>query len=149
MADRSFIGKPPYRCSLCGQLGAKQAHGELGIICQECYEKQAPICDFCSTSNPSWEYGCETFVTKDMGGYRFVEEWLACDVCHEFIEDDDYNSLLKFSMAEYKRRKSPVVPMQHDRIERLLYEKVGEIHQLFKKNRKGDCKPITNTKEEK
>jgi len=135
-----FIGKPPYRCSLCGQLGAREAHGEHGIICEECYKKQAPICDFCSVVNPTWEYDCNTFVTKEMEGYRFVNEWLACDVCHEFIEDDDYNGLLKFSMAEYRRNHPN--PKATDRLERLLMEKVGEIHNLFRKNRIGSCKLI-------
>lgn len=133
------------RCTKCGKVQMNEKGFYLsghakGNLCDDCAFKEPLICDFCSSPNPSYQYPCKTFQIPDViPPYIFNQEWAACEICRELIEDEDYGRLLNRSMIQYRKDTKPL----DDRRERLLYEKVGTIHALFRKNRQGPCEPIT------
>jgi hypothetical protein len=54
------------------------------------------ICDFCSGPDPAWRYPAVSFY--DSFGGRSVEDWLACEACHELIVADDRDGLARLSL---------------------------------------------------
>ena len=122
------------KCSLCGKENAAQAHAEHGIICDDCFDKQVPRCDFCSSRKVTWCYPANTFVSRDMPT-TMVTDWAACDECHELIEDNDYASLAVRSLECYKGYS-----LTSDSDKRRLIELLGSLHQQFASNRTGPAR---------
>ena len=65
-------------------------------------------CDFCSSSNPAWEYPAESFGTDatvddtlTVPLLRSAGSWLACQKCSDLIESGDMNTLAKRSLNAY------------------------------------------------
>ena len=54
------------------------------------------LCDFCSSPGPAWRYPAASF--HDMFGGRSVEDWLACEDCHELMVADDRDRLARRSL---------------------------------------------------
>jgi hypothetical protein len=66
------------------------------------------LCDFCSAPAPAWRYPATTFT--DLWGSRSIEDWLACEVCHELIVADDRDALARrFLNTESGRRAALVM----------------------------------------
>jgi hypothetical protein len=124
-------------CALCGAKGADSGHAIHGILCDSCYKKQDPLCDFCSSPEVKWRYEVETFTLKGIPGTRSVEDWAACDLCHEFIEDGDYPKLALRSVKTAEEGTGVSIPSQ---FRRMAIEAIGDMHKQFRDNRKGPAK---------
>jgi hypothetical protein len=55
------------------------------------------LCDFCSLSAPAWRYPAASF--RDTFGGWSVEDWLACEECHQMIMAGDRNGLARRSLC--------------------------------------------------
>ena len=86
------------------------------------------VCDFCATPGPRWRYPATSF--GDMAsGYGSVDDWAACDACHDLIECDDDRArrqLLQRSLVRFS-----------DRERRWLRPQVMEFHDQFREHRTG------------
>ena len=79
------------------------------------------VCDFCSTPGPRWRYPATSFIdTKS--GYGSVDDWGACDACHDLIERGDPRSqralvdrsLARFTTVWERRAMRPDLTAFHD-----------------------------------
>jgi hypothetical protein len=54
-----------------------------------------PVCDFCASENPQWEYSAIDFVdgADTPIPQRSVGGWLACDPCANCIQQNDWRGL--------------------------------------------------------
>ncbi len=90
------------------------------------------ICDFCSSTPVTWSYPAKTHESFAMEGLRgeSVGDWAACDICHEYIESDNWQALLDRSCATFV--------LQHPNIsDRFLREDLKSFHNLFRMHRTG------------
>lgn len=53
-----------------------------------------PKCDFCSSTQPAWDFPCETFALANLQT-RSQGNWLACDDCAELIVGERWRELAK------------------------------------------------------
>jgi hypothetical protein len=49
------------------------------------------ICDFCSAENPQWVCPCATYEVEP--GVQSRSDWMACDICAQFICHRVWNGL--------------------------------------------------------
>ena len=130
------------KCDACGAYPATEATNE-GTYCVVCFKNvRILVCDFCSKTPVKWSYDCPDFEAwagrneEDKITIRGMSRggWAACDVCHDFIEADDYESLLQRSVD---------VVMTDSNVPRELNEEVlRAIHQDFKDRRRGEAEPF-------
>lgn len=52
-----------------------------------------PICDFCSSLQPSVEYPCPDFTLPENPTYRSEGAWLACAECAVLVDDGRWETL--------------------------------------------------------
>jgi hypothetical protein len=66
----------------------------------ECKISDVPVCDFCSSKEPAWEYSAEDFLDGEDTGVvqKSVGGWLACDACANRIEKKDWRGLAERGM---------------------------------------------------
>lgn len=83
-----------------------------GIVGIEPFPSGPPRCDFCTDLSPTiatWEYDAEPFqVLVGVPGaptINFEDTWWACDVCHGFIERDDWRGLARRNEAGWFEKK--------------------------------------------
>lgn len=86
------------------------------------------VCDFCSTPGPRWRYPATSFIDT-VGQYGSVEDWAACQRCHDLIEKDDERSRRRLVDVSIR---SEVV---HER--RILRPQIMEFHEQFRAHRTG------------
>jgi hypothetical protein len=69
-------------------------------------------CDFCSTTqNVSWKFPCDDFsITFALGlkPQNFTGPWAACDVCKQFIEQDDRPGLAARALKLDPDKRNPL-----------------------------------------
>jgi len=56
-----------------------------------------PICDFCSSPDVRWRYHSSDFEM----GLMLLGDWAACDVCHNYIQNNDWIGLRKYVVNAY------------------------------------------------
>lgn len=84
------------------------------------------ICDFCSSSSVVWRYPTRSFNLTQIKA-RSVEDWAACENCHDLIEEGQWQALAVRSLATCTDAK-------------LLYwsrEFLRELHAKFNSHRMG------------
>jgi len=98
-----------------------------------------PICDFCADIGPAWDYPCESFQVMPPSvrvPFASHENWLACDPCHELIqqaiETGDVDSLIARMTSSFPLRGKELALLRRDM--RVIY---GE----FLARRTGDPEP--------
>lgn len=65
--------------------------------------RSEPVCDFCFDLRVRWLYPCETFYVDEMS-WGSSGEWLACDVCSEYIEGTMLASLRDRQHESWRQR---------------------------------------------
>src|SRR6266571_638696 len=125
-------------CPRCGLRPADQMTLD-GLCCIACRDKQAIICDFCSATDPCWDYPTQSFATGDVlevGDARYptmsTGGWAACQTCHDYIEALNYSSLLQRSVHTFLQKYGPL-PDNHAMV--LLRNELHQLHQQFRRHR--------------
>lgn len=86
------------------------------------------VCDFCSQPGPRWRYPATSFMdTKS--GYGSIEDWAACERCHDLIEKDDDRSRRRLVDLSIRTE----VPYER----RVLRPQITEFHDQFRAHRSG------------
>jgi hypothetical protein len=59
-----------------------------------------PVCDFCGSREPAWEYSAEDFVegAETPLPQVSVGAWLACDPCASCIQRNDWDGLAELGL---------------------------------------------------
>lgn len=92
----------PSHCHECGALlmgGLTEHRADCMIQKMIEYARdgkvQNPVCDFCSTPNPTHSFGCEsfTYVISGVPDRGSQDSWLACDICAEMVLSGDWLAL--------------------------------------------------------
>ena len=95
-------------------------------------EGELMICDFCSGPDPAWRYPAVSFY--DSFGGRSVEDWLACEACHQMIAASDRNGLARRSLC------APGVQMAVGLLGRAFaLDYCRDLHTRFWQARRGDA----------
>jgi hypothetical protein len=106
------------------------------------------ICDFCSNPEAGWRYPAKTFDSPDLGLVdtaaerafksnfgiltpRSVEDWCACDTCHDDIEHGRWDAIVN--------RATRGTPKE---IRRELKDHIRRLHRQFLANRTGPAAPL-------
>lgn len=93
------------------------------------------LCDFCSCPAPAWRYPADSF--HDRFGSRSVEDWLACEECHQLVVAGDRNALARRSLD------APGVQMAVGFLGRAAaLEYCRDLHDRFWRARRGEALPI-------
>jgi hypothetical protein len=74
-------------------IGSKTKTCSLGLLSQA----NDRFLGRCPGTFPAWRYPAVTLT--DMCGSRSVDDWLACEECHELIEAGDRNALARRSLT--------------------------------------------------
>ncbi len=104
-------------------------------------KNSTPVCDFCNSTDPRWEYPCKDFnsmTTVDVEKNRAKDwtmngAWLACDLCHELIEANNYEGLAERSAEKLILKEN--LP-QHIKDQLVTYLK--SLQMTFRLNRLGE-----------
>ncbi len=73
---------------------------------------QGPICDFCSSLSPRWDYGCADFiygfVLSSSGVKEYINRggWLACEECATRIDHQDWEQLFVRALPVTQNRSA-------------------------------------------
>ncbi len=59
------------------------------------HPEQNSICDFCGALGVAWDYPTDDFSTPGDDELIMVGVWAACDLCHDDIEADRWDMVLK------------------------------------------------------
>lgn len=100
---------------------------------------QAPVkpkyrCDFCFAQDPAWRYPCRSFDLPNTPGYASYEDWAACDKCHDVIEKQDIDMLVRRAM-----KHSPSIKNRESAASRVLRRALKELYLNFFRSRNGDA----------
>lgn len=104
-------------------------------------------CDFCSNAYIKFEYPTGDFDMPVISKVPVRSEggWLACEKCHDLIEDKKWELLAQHAISTYIEhgpvRPSPKVRSQ---MEKDLLPKVRELHDNFQKQRQGEARMVTS-----
>jgi hypothetical protein len=93
------------------------------------------LCDFCSSPAPAWRYPADSF--HDRFGSRSVEDWFACEKCHELIDAGDRNALARRSLTTDSCQMAIGVMGQS-----AVFTYCRDLHDRFWKARRGEALPI-------
>lgn len=65
-----------------------------------------PVCDFCNSTEPVWNYPADDFPMAEFGGVLLASRgnWLACGPCSDLIEAADSIGLTQRSARLYVER---------------------------------------------
>ncbi len=96
-----------------------------------------PVCDFCSSEHPSWSYPAENFVATADETWASDGAWLACNVCHDMIERDQQEKLVRYAIACCGNRLGFSADELTKEERTLLFQQVRSLHKDFWSNRKG------------
>ena len=140
-----------YECDGCGATYDFENLSDAAKHCPKCgansYTQKVVVfvCDFCSApgeEEDAWTYPCASFKYGiEIPGYpkgASKGEWAACQACHELIDADDYDSLLRRAV-DAEIAKSPELK----KFRPMFLAMVGEIHNGFRAHRTGAVKPPT------
>ena len=139
-----------YECDGCGTTYDFENLSDAANNCPKCgansYTQKVVVfvCDFCSKEGREeiWSYPCADFIYGiEIAGYpkgASKGEWAACQTCHELIEADDYDGLLRRAV-DAEIGKSPELSQYRP----MFLAMVGEIHKGFRANRTGAPEPPT------
>ena len=97
------------------------------------------ICDFCSGRSVVWRYPARSFfayVVASIGG-ESLDDWAACDECHNLIESGDSKGLKERSLATLLEKHQEMVSVRD-----ALGEHMAGLHMLFFENRTGAATPL-------
>ena len=108
-----------------------------------CLTRTEPVCDFCSSPHPRWNYPAASFDAESDEGTlgRSTGDWVACEDCHVLIEADN-----RIGLAE---RAIAIPSIQQNMVnggtgrEQALTWALG-MHQQFFDNRSGKGRRIAN-----
>lgn len=89
-------------------------------------EQKDISCDFCNANHYEWVYPVDDF-TQEMDpasneehDVHMLGSWLACNVCHEYIEAGEHKELVRHSLDSYNvPKKSKVYSAVKRRVEQL------------------------------
>lgn len=90
-----------------------------------------PICDFCSTPNPTRHFICRDFPMDKSPGMpelRSLGEWIACSACGALIDAGNWNGLLMRAVDRLSEKYAGMMPR------RILTDTVKRSHDLFREN---------------
>lgn len=121
-------------CSVCKKENANSPHIEHGMLCQECFDKKPPCCDFCSSKDVRWSYNAKDFIHPFMPNTMSIGAWAACDECRELIESSHWSELAvrSIELLPYSNQLSD--EQKHEAKNMLL-----ALHAMFAANRIGEA----------
>lgn len=88
------------------------------------------VCDFCSEPYPRYSHVCKTFTVDGLPGateYGSIEDWAACEACHELIQQQAWSALAMRSVQH--------APPE---LRELVQNSVRSLHDGFRANRTGE-----------
>jgi len=100
------------------------------------------ICDFCTSSNATWLYPCESFkmAISEMdpdSDHASAGDWFACDICAALIEQNSRAVLgaraLDAALVLHPEAKEHAVE---------IYRDVLTLHEQFFEHRTGSVRPL-------
>lgn len=108
-----------------------------------------PLCDFCGSSNPKWQYEAQDFEQWRVGRIAgmSIGFWAACDTCKEMIEAGERESLAERStVALIAKAKVEFVftRAQMEKFSAVCRGQVKAIHDRFFQHKKGGPTAITS-----
>jgi len=91
------------------------------------------ICDFCVSAPKFKVYACCNFVIpwtkRTVFEHEPIGEWAACHKCSEMIDADRWAELTERALRKFVKKHSvPGCDQQ------LVWEQLGQIHQLFREH---------------
>lgn len=95
-----------------------------------------PVCDFCASTEPAWEYDAGDFINmspapapaqKSLGG------WLACDSCAGCIEKSDWRGLAARGVLNPSAKMLIAMVGRDEAINMMM-----KFHVKFRSHRKGN-----------
>ena len=98
-----------------------------------------PVCDFCSSGDPRWEYPASDFPVDDHAPrVASVGAWLACAECAALIEQEQWPALAKRGLQTPTARMLKRAGVNSDNV----LKAVARIHQTFRHNRQGERRAL-------
>jgi hypothetical protein len=106
-----------FQCTTCQgffrRISACESRGLAEYLCatceQEMHREVRPICDFCSGRPVVWTYPADTFraphgdtlLLEHQVLMRSIDDWAACDTCHDFIEAGQWEALAQWAYERF------------------------------------------------
>jgi hypothetical protein len=96
-------------------------------------------CDICYAETPTWDYPVKSFQMPALN-WVSIENWAACDTCHDLIEADDRIALNQRSLGTFILPDGSTPP-EWERP--FLLEIIEQLNEKFYANRLGPATLIS------
>lgn len=95
-----------------------------------------PICEFCSTPNPTRAFYCVPFLMTSIAGIDQMSDnaWAACETCGKLVDEDRWEELAQRSVSHF-----PILLSAEQR--KSYLEMLRLMHQRFRAAKTGQKQP--------